>query len=187
MRMRGKGRPTHLVSRNKRIRLWHRRLANVSNARVVRASKLVDGIDIGLKEYDPAEVFIDSDDSEVSSDDESPPNSASQSALLEPVPSSIETMIPNVDSVLQTKENDDDGIAKLCTPCVCSKSTQVVRHNKSMTPTTNKLEEVHADLWGPHDPPSQSGSVYAAIIMCEHTCKTWTLYLRGKDDFVDAF
>ncbi len=54
-------------------------------------------------------------------------------------------------------------------------------------PTTNKLEDVHADLWGPHDPPSQSGSVYAAILMCEHTRKTWTLYLRGKNDFVDAF
>lgn len=23
--------------------------------------------------------------------------------------------------------------------------------------------------------------------MCEHTRKTWTLYLRGKDDFVEAF
>ena len=23
--------------------------------------------------------------------------------------------------------------------------------------------------------------------MCEHTGKTWTLYLKGKDDFVDAF
>ncbi len=56
-----------------------------------------------------------------------------------------------------------------------------------MTPTTSKLEEVHADLWGPHDPPSQSGSTYAAILICEHTRKTWTLYLRGKDDFVDAF
>lgn len=56
-----------------------------------------------------------------------------------------------------------------------------------MTPTTTKLEEVHADLWGPHDPPSQSGSVYVAILMCKHTRKTWTLYLWGKDDFVDAF
>lgn len=56
-----------------------------------------------------------------------------------------------------------------------------------MIPTTSKLKEVHADLWGPHNPPSQSGSVYAGILMCEHTRKTWTLYLRGKDDFVDAF
>lgn len=83
--------------------------------------------------------------------------------------------------------NDNDALDKLCTPCVGSKSTRVVRRNKSMTPTTNKLEEVHADLWGPHDPPSQFGSTYAAILICEHTRKTWILYLRGKDDFIDAF
>lgn len=34
---------------------------------------------------------------------------------------------------------------------------------------------------------SRSGNTYAAIIMCEHTRKTWTLYFRGKDEFVDAF
>lgn len=56
-----------------------------------------------------------------------------------------------------------------------------------MTPIHEKLEEVHADLWGPHDPPSRSGKVYAAILMCECTRKTWTLYLRTKNEFVDAF
>lgn len=53
----GRGRPTHIVSKNKRIRIWHRRLGHGSNARVIRASKLVDAIDIGatpstiLKKY----------------------------------------------------------------------------------------------------------------------------------------
>lgn len=56
-----------------------------------------------------------------------------------------------------------------------------------MTVTTSKLEEVHADLWGPHNPPSRSRDTYSAILMCEHTRKTWTLNLRGKDEFVDAF
>ncbi len=56
-----------------------------------------------------------------------------------------------------------------------------------MTPTTNKPEEVHADLWGPHDRPSQSESVYAAILIFEHTRNTNTFYLQGKNDFVDAF
>lgn len=41
----GQGRPTHLMSQNKRVRLWHRQLAHISNARVVRASKLIDSID----------------------------------------------------------------------------------------------------------------------------------------------
>lgn len=46
MAITGRGRPTHLVSRNKRIRVWHRRLAHASNARVVRAAKLTDGINL---------------------------------------------------------------------------------------------------------------------------------------------
>ena len=89
--------------------------------------------------------------------------------------------------VHQIITKDSDVLDKLCTPCVGSKSTQVIQRNKSMTPTTDKLEEVYANLWGPHDPPSQSGSTYAAILMCEHTQKTWTLYLQRKDDFIDAF
>ncbi len=56
-----------------------------------------------------------------------------------------------------------------------------------MTTTTNKLIEVHADLWGLHDSLLQLGSTYAVILICEHIRKTWTLYLRGKNDFVDAF
>ena len=56
-----------------------------------------------------------------------------------------------------------------------------------MSAANEKLEEVHADLWGPHDPPSRSGSIYAAILLCEHTRKLWTLYLCSKDKFVDAF
>lgn len=59
----GQGRPTHLVSKNKRIRLWHQRLAHVSNSRVVKASKLVEGINLGpAKEYDLTEVFVDLED-----------------------------------------------------------------------------------------------------------------------------
>ncbi len=56
-----------------------------------------------------------------------------------------------------------------------------------MTPTKEKLEEVHADLLRPHHLASRSGNIYAAILMCEHSRKTWILYLRTKDEFVDAF
>ena len=57
----GKSRPIHLVSKNKKFGIWHRRLEHASNVRVIRATKLVDGIEIEDKEYDPTEVFIDSD------------------------------------------------------------------------------------------------------------------------------
>lgn len=89
--------------------------------------------------------------------------------------------------VCQTKIKDPDILDKLCTPYIRNKSTRVVKRNKSMTATSNKLEEIHANLWGPHDLPSQSRSTYIAILMCEYMRKTWTLYLQGKDDFVDVF
>ncbi len=56
-----------------------------------------------------------------------------------------------------------------------------------MTPTKEKLEEVHADLWRPHHPASRSGNTYATILMCEHSRTTRIRYLRTKDEFVDAF
>lgn len=181
MAITGRGRPTHLVSKNKRIRLWHQRLAHVSNARVVRVSKLVESIDLGpAKEYDPTEVFVDSKDSDDSEDNSrAEPSLAQQHTLEEVDPGSAHQIKSSIDN--------NDALDKLCTPCVGSKSTRVVRRNKSMTPITSKLKEVHADLWGPHDPLCQSKSTYAAILMCEHTRKTWTLYLRGKDDFINAF
>lgn len=38
MAMRGQGRATHLVSKNRRIRIWNRRLGHASNARVISAA-----------------------------------------------------------------------------------------------------------------------------------------------------
>lgn len=180
MAITGRGRPTNLLSQNKRIRLWHRRLAQVSNARVVRAAKLVDGINLDIEDkgYDPVEVIIDSDDSDVSDSDADPDPHIDDPPNTQPA--------PEVAHATKTDKNNDL-LDKLYTPCVGSKLTQVVRRHKAMTPTSIKLEEVHVDLWGPHDPPSQSGSIYSTILMCEHTRKTWTLYLRGKDDFVDPF
>lgn len=100
MAITGRGRPTHLVSQNKRIRLWHRRLAHASNARVIKASKLTDGIDLGLaKEYNPAEVFVDSENSDADSsgDDSQPKHSVAR----------------------QFKADTDniDALDKLCAPC----------------------------------------------------------------------
>lgn len=64
----GRGQPIYLVSQDKRICLWYQRLAHINNACVVRTFKLVDGIILEQDdgEYNPAEVFIDSNDSDVS-------------------------------------------------------------------------------------------------------------------------
>ena len=182
MAITGRGRPTHLVSLNKHIRLWHWRLAYASNARVVRASKLVDGIDLGPeKKYNLAKVLIDSKESDANKIGDQP-QSMTNLTQTHADPSSAIRQV-------KAETNKDNGniLDKLCTACVGSNSTRVVRRDKNITPITNKLEEVHADLWSPHNLPSQSKSFYTAILMCEHTRKTWTLYLQGKDDFVDAF
>ena len=34
-------RPTHLVSKNKKVRVWHRKFGHASNAKIIRASKLL--------------------------------------------------------------------------------------------------------------------------------------------------
>lgn len=132
---------------------------------------MVDGIDIEDNEYNPTKVFIDSDteddddtsDTPIISDPAAPPELAANAS--------------------ETNSNFDH----ICGPCVGSKSTRVVIWNKSMTPTKERLEEVHADLWGPHYPASRPGNNYTAILMYEHSRKTWVLYLRTKDEFVDAF
>lgn len=179
----GRGRPTHLVSKNKKIRIWHRRLGHASNARVVRTSKLVDGIDLDGNKYDPTEVFIDSD-----TEDENDTINLDNSSNLD-FPSTARDFVANATVTEQetpSSSNTSD-FDQLCGLCVGSKSTSIVIRNKPMTTTKEKLEEVHADLWGPHHPASRSGNTYAAILMCEHTRKTWILYLRSKDEFIDAF
>lgn len=116
----------------------------------------MEGIDLGpTKEYDLTEVFVDSEDSDNSEDD----------LRVEPAPTQQPTLEKVTDSSfarqIRADIDNNEALDKVCIPCIGSKSTRVVRRNKSMTPTTNKLEEMHADLWGPHDPPSQSGSTYA--------------------------
>lgn len=49
------------------------------------------------------------------------------------------------------------------------------------------MEEIHTDLWGLNNPPSQSESTYTAILICEYIWKTWTIDLQEKDNFVNAF
>ncbi len=135
MLVRGRGRPTYLLSPNPQIRLWRRRLGHASNARVIQASKLVDGIDLG-------EVSGPVD--EPRSSDSEPDNDSDADA--KDVPASIN----------KVTEHSFEGIEELCEACIESKHTRIVK-SKKMTPTTRRLQEVHADLWGPHEPASISG------------------------------
>ena len=122
-----RGRPIQLVSKSKKIRIWHRRLGHASNARVSRASKLVDGIVIEDREYDPTEIFIDSD---TEGNDDTPGILIASDPTDPTAPSEFAATISETNS-------DFDHI---CGPCVGSKSTRVVISNKGMTPTKKKPE-----------------------------------------------
>lgn len=76
---------------------------------------------------------------------------------------------------------------KICKSCVGSKQTWMVRRQKLITITEKKLKKVYVDLWGPHNLPSLLGSTYIVILVCKKTRKTWVLYLRSKDKFVNVF
>ncbi len=120
----------------------------------------MDGIEIKDKEYDTTEVFIDSDTED--NDD----------TLGGPIISDPNASLKHLSAFTANTSETNSDFDYICGPCVGSKSTQVVIRNKNMTSTKKKLEEVHADLWGPHHPASWSGNTYAAILMCKHSWKT---------------
>lgn len=174
MAMTRQGRPTHLVSQNNHICISHCRLTYISNSRVMRTSRLINNIDLGMenKEHKSAEILIESDESDIS--DLSDPKKPLDSLNL-------------AYTALAYQIRTEDILDKLCKPCIGNKSTRVIRNNKSMTVMTDKLLEVRTNFWSPHDSSSQLESTYAAILIYEHTKMTRILYLRRKNNFVDIF
>lgn len=177
----GQGRLTHLVSRIKKVCIWHRRFEHPSNVKVIWVLKLLTEMGDFGKNYEVTEIYSDSEASEPekSFDNPNPINNDSTDA-----DTTIETQHKRLMKASKITDSDFD---EICEPYVGSKQTRVVHRYKPMTPVEEKLEEVHVDLWGPHNPASLSSSMYVAILKCEKTRKLWVLYLRLKDKFVDAF
>lgn len=136
----------------------------------MRASRLIDDInlDIKNKEYNLIEVLIELDEFDVSD--------LSNSKEL-----------PNIQIALIYQIKVKDILDKLCKLYIKSKLIQVVRYNKSMMATIDILKKVHINFWGLHNPLLQSENIYIAILICEYTRKTQTLYLQRRENFVDAF
>lgn len=169
MLVRGRGRPTYLLSSNPQVRLWHRRLGHASNARVIQASKLVDGINLGgttSSEDEPQSSDSEPDDGDNGHSDAEADN--------EPT------------TINKAAENNPEGVEQLCEACIESKYTRIIK-SKKMTRTTRRLQEVHADLWALHEPASISGKNYVALLLDEFTWKSWILLLKSRDEFFDAF
>lgn len=111
---------THLVSQNKRIQLWQPQLRHISNTRIVKVSKLVDGIDLNMKnkEYNPAKVLFNSDDSNDSN--KFNPNNDKAPSLTDTSVSSPET------AVIQQTTSDPNNFNKLYISCIGNKSSQTI-------------------------------------------------------------
>lgn len=142
----------------------------------MKTSKLVDGIDITIDNGWQEERF--SSDSEDNNEDE----------ILEPSPdNSPALMITLLNKITSTSSIDlNDDIKQLCDPCIENKYTKIVRHKK-ITLTTRRLQKIHADLWGLHDPSTLSGKIYVGLLLDEFSRKSWVLLLWSKDKFFDAF
>lgn len=165
------GRLTHLVSRIKKVCIWYRRFEHASNVKVIWVLKLLTEMGDFGENFDPTEIYSDSEASEPekSFDNPNPINNDSTDADI-----TIETQHERLMKASKITDFDFD---EICEPYVGSKQTRVVRRYKHMTPVEEKLEEVHVDLWGPHNPASLSSSMYVAILICEKTRKLWVLYL----------
>lgn len=132
-----RGRPIYLVTINEGTCLQHQRLVYIRNARILRIAKLVDRIKLNIQEEnDSAEVLIGSDSFNASEDKEAVTNKIT--ATTTTIRQTTETNKPNI-------------IDKLYIPCIESKSTRVVRQNKSITAITKKFKGVYANIWELHD------------------------------------
>lgn len=65
---------------------------------------------------------------------------------------SIEFTYTKTAVVFQAETEDSDIFDKSYILYIRSKSTRIVRQNKNMTITFNKLKKVYANLWRPYDP-----------------------------------
>ena len=135
MLIKGQGRPTYLLSKNSQIRLWHRRLGYTSNTKVVEPSKLNNGIDIIIED----DLLIEnlSSDSEIDNKDK-----CKDLGQIFTTNNEHERLSPLI-AIINNSDNDE--IEKLYNPCSENMHIKTVRYKK-MTPTTRKLQEIHADL-----------------------------------------
>ena len=171
-----RGRSIYLISKNTQIRLWHRRLGHASNTRVIEISKITDSIEIMIdkSQYKNKDKCLSSD---YKSEADKDINSTSSENNNKPEPSTA-TQLNQV--------TDLNEIEELYDSCIKSKHTKINRY-KRITSTNRRLQEIHTDLWRPHNLRSLSGKIYISLLLNEFTKKSWILLLRSKNEFFDAF
>ena len=76
---------------------------------------------------------------------------------------------------------------KLCDACQKGKQTRVSFKPKNAVSTTQPLQLLHMDLFGPSRTMSFGGNYYALVIVDDFSRYTWTLFITHKSDSFQAF
>lgn len=113
--VKGRGRPTYRLGSNLQIWLWHRCFGHASNARVIQASRLVYGINLGEIGQVDKLYFFDFESSHSNAE-----------AIYKPA------------SINKTINYNFEDVKKLYEACIESRHTKIVK-SKKITPTTKRL------------------------------------------------
>ena len=76
---------------------------------------------------------------------------------------------------------------EVCVPCKKGKQTKNNFGTKIVMSTTNPLEMLHMDLFGPSQVKSFEGNYYGLVIVDDYSRFTWTLFLTFKSETYKAF
>ena len=76
---------------------------------------------------------------------------------------------------------------RLCDACQKEKQTRVSFKSKNIVSTTQPLQLLHMDLFGPSRIMSLGGSFYDHLIVDDYSRYTWTLFITHKNDAFQAF
>ena len=81
------------------------------------------------------------------------------------------------------KYNDD----RVCDACAREKQVRASFKSKNYVSTSQPLELLHVDLFGPLRITSRGGKRYVFVIVDDYSRFTWTLFLTSKDESFEKF
>lgn len=143
----GRSQSIYLSSKNLKMRFWYCRFTHTNNIRIIQASKLVHEIKLSntaINNSNNNQFFLDS---EVNDGQKSEPNI---DIHITPIPTPLNKII--------------ESIKNLCDIYIKSKYIKIIKY-KAITPAIQKLEEIHANLWGLHDPLPIPKKSYVSLLL----------------------
>lgn len=170
--IRSQGQLTHLVSKNKQVKIWLHRLGYASNTKVIWASKFFIRMRDFSAKYNLIKVYSNLEYSKFDLKIKNQPKAIYKNNLTS-----------NNLVQIATKDNFNS----ICLPCIATKQICRTDYNKMMTKIDKKLDKIHVNLWGPHYSTLLLEKTYAAILLDTKTQKTWIFYLCSKNKFVNLF